>query len=159
VEKGSTTDLEVKGMKKLLLVVGAGLLASGMAVAQSSLDQPRVAVKPVSMAEAMSLVKGKPEGLWCDSLGYQWDLSGAGIGDGVISITGAALNMCGQSPASGTLRLARGLPLNVTANVNPGCFCNEFHSMELTYSRGVFTGMAYATGSCYGEAPITLGKC
>ncbi len=146
-------------MKKLLLVVGAGLLASGMAFAQSSLDQPRVAVKPVSMAEALSLMKGKPEGLWCDSLGFQWDLSGAGISDGVIRISGAALNMCGQSPASGTLGLAKGLPLNVTANVNPGCYCNEFHTMELTYSKGGFSGMVYATGSCTGEAQITLGKC
>lgn len=150
-------------MSKTLSLLAVGLLATGLAFAQSSsLKQPRVAVKPAHKADVAAMAKGEaPQGLWCDSLGYQWDLSGAGLSGGAIAITGAATNMCGSSPASGTLRIAAGLPLDVTASVNPGCFCNEFHNINVRWNRaaGVFEGTATAYGSCEGQAPMTLGRC
>lgn len=150
-------------MSKILSTLAIGLFASSLAFAQSStLKQQRVSVKPASKADIVAMAKGEaPQGLWCDSLGFQWELSGAGFSGGAIAVSGSAVNMCGGSPASGTLAIARGLPLDVTASVTPGCFCNEFHNMAVTWNKatGLFEGTATAFGSCEGSAPVTLGRC
>lgn len=150
-------------MSKIVSALAIGLLASGFAFAQSStLKQPRVAVKKASKADIVAIAKGEAvQGLWCDSLGFQWDLSGAGFSGGAIAVTGSATNMCGGSPASGTLTIAAGLPLDVTAAVTPGCFCNEFHNMAVRWNRatGLFEGTATAFGSCEGSGAVTLGRC
>ena len=150
-------------MSKFVSVLAIGLLASGLAVAQSStLKQQRVVVQKASKADVVAMTKGEAvQGLWCDSLGFQWDLSGAGLSGGAIAVSGASTNMCGGSPAAGTLSIAAGLPLDVTATVTPGCFCNEFHNMNVRWNRasGMFEGTATASGSCEGSAPVSLGRC
>jgi len=142
------------------LLVVSGLFAASLAMGQSSsLKQPRVKVKPATEAEAVAVTNGaEVASAWCDSLGYVWNLAGAGISGRTINVTGSA-DICGASPAAGTLTLAKGLPLDVTATVNPGCYCNAYHQMVLTFSGGYFTGTAYAFGGCEGSAPVTLGKC
>ena len=149
-------------MSKTTLILAAGLLTAGFAMAQSSsLKVPKVPVKPASKAEALAIASGEqPQGLWCDSLGYQWSLSGSGMTGGVLSLTGSA-NICGSSPVAGTLTLAAGLPLDIIATVTPGCFCNQFHENVMRWDRaqGVFVGDAFAYGGCEGTAPITMGKC
>lgn len=150
-------------MSKIYTVLALGLLASGIVAAQSStLRQERVAVKPASRADVIALAKGEtPQGLWCDSLGFQWSMTASGFSGGAIAVSGSVTNMCGGSPASGTLAIAPGLPLDVTANVTPGCYCNEFHNMKVAWNRTtkMFEGTATAFGSCEGSAPVTVGRC
>jgi hypothetical protein len=150
-------------MSKIVLIAAAGLLAAGLAAAQSSsLSRSATQVKRAGPAVAAAMTRGEaPQGLWCDSFGYQWNLSGSGMSGGVIGITGTADFGCGTDSAAGTLALARGLPLDVTATLAGGCYCNQFHQMQLVWNRstGVFEGNAFAYGGCEGQAPVTLGRC
>jgi hypothetical protein len=92
-------------------------------------------VKPASRAEIILISKGEaPQGLWCDSLGYQWNLAGAGFSGGAIAVTGTA-GICGDSPVAGTVTIAKGLPTDVIATVNPGCWCNAFHENVLVWDK------------------------
>lgn len=136
-------------------VIFAACLAvvASAASAQSSVNH-RSYFTPKAVPDA------RIQGQFCDSLGFVWNLSGAGMSGGVLNVTGSA-NICGESPASGTMALAKGLPLDVTATVTPGCYCNSFHEMQLTYDKAskLWVGTATAFGGCDGSASITLGKC
>lgn len=149
-------------MSKFLIVLAAGVLTAGLAVAQTSLQRDKVQVKRAAPSAAAAIGRGEaPQGLWCDSFGYQWNLSGAGMSGGVVSVTGTADFGCGSDSVAGTLALARGLPLDVTATLAGGCYCNLKHQMQMTWNKtaGVFEGHAYAFDGCEGDAPVSLGRC
>jgi len=99
---GFTSDFTELAKTGLLTTVGFGL---AMAVG-------KVKVKPASAAEALAISKGnQPQGAWCDNFGYVWNLSSAGASGRVVAVQGD-VNFCGAGPASGTLTLASGLPLD-----------------------------------------------
>jgi hypothetical protein len=149
-------------MSKKTWVLVAGLLSAGLAMAQSSsLAVGQVKVKPATAAEALAFAKGEaPQGLWCDNFGYTWNLASAGMDGRVIALRGEA-NICGAGAAAGTVTIARGLPLDVTGTVLPGCFCNEFHQVVATWDKasGTFVGTAFAFGGCEASGPTQLGRC
>ena len=148
-------------MTKTLLVLAAGALLAGSALAQSSLNGAQAQVKPLTSTEAMAIARGEaPQATLCDNFGYVWDLQGAGRTGRVIDVAGTA-TICGTGNAAGTLTIAQGLPLDVTGQVLPGCFCNEFHQVVVTWNRttGLFEGTAFAFGGCESQGATQLGRC
>jgi len=148
-------------MFKSITLLVSGVLAAGVAMADSSVSRGSLPVHRLSDATALSIANGNaPQAALCDNFGYVWNLSSTGRSGRTVNLGGTAV-INGPGPAAGTLTLAVGLPTDVTAEVVPGFFCNQFHQIVVTWDKasGTFIGTAFAFGGCDGSGPTQLGSC